>query len=243
MTIRTFTAASMAVLALAMAPAVLAQQPAAAPKPPSNAIDDPSLKGTEVIKFIGLKSGDKIVEVVGGKFTPLFAKTVGEKGKVYDYEPDGLIATHAAALTGAKAMAAASPNIEVIQAPTSAPKLPSGLDYIFIRQNYHDLYDVDVMGQVDVPAFNKAMLAALKPGGSLIIIDHADAAGTGIKDTDTTHRIEEQRVKDDMKAAGFKLDGESKILANPDDDHSKMVFNPAIRGKTDQFLVKFTKPK
>jgi predicted methyltransferase len=99
------------------------------------------------------------------------------------------------------------------------------------------------MGPADVAAFNKAVFASLKPGGVYVVLDHADAPGTGLKDTDTLHRIDVASVKSEVQAAGFKLDGESKILANPADDHTKGVFDPSIRGKTDQFLLKFRKPK
>jgi predicted methyltransferase len=94
-----------------------------------------------------------------------------------------------------------------------------------------------------VPAFNKAVFAALKPGGVYVILDHADGAGTGLTGTQSRHRIDIEKVKADMKAAGFTLDSESKILANAADDHTKNVFDPSIRGKTDQFLLKFRKPK
>jgi len=98
------------------------------------------------------------------------------------------------------------------------------------------------MGPANVPAFNRNVFAALKPGGVYVVLDHADAAGTGLKDTDTLHRIDEAAVKAEVLTAGFVLDGESSILANPADDHTKMVFDPAIRGKTDQFLLRFKKP-
>jgi predicted methyltransferase len=94
-----------------------------------------------------------------------------------------------------------------------------------------------------VPAFNKKVFAALKPGGVFVILDHAALAGSGIASTDTTHRIDPARVKADMAAAGFVFDSESRILANTADDHSKMVFDPSIRGKTDQVAYKFRKPK
>lgn len=99
------------------------------------------------------------------------------------------------------------------------------------------------MGPADVSAFNKAVYPALKPGGVYVILDHADAAGTGLKDTDTLHRIDVASAKTEVTAAGFRLDSESKVLANPADDHTKGVFDPTIRGKTDQFLPKFRKPK
>ena len=90
---------------------------------------------------------------------------------------------------------------------------------------------------------NRAIFQALRPGGVFVILDHAAVAGSGVSATETLHRIDPDRVKADMAAAGFKFDGESKVLANPDDAHDKMVFNPAIRGKTDQFLYKFRKPR
>jgi predicted methyltransferase len=113
---------------------------------------------------------------------------------------------------------------------------------VFIRQNYHDLYD-KFMGPADVPAFNKAVFAALKPGGVYVVLDHAAVAGSGIGATETLHRIDPARVKADVLAAGFKLDAESTILANASDDHTKKVFDPSIRGHTDQFLYRFKKPK
>ncbi len=75
------------------------------------------------------------------------------------------------------------------------------------------------------------------------MLDHAAAAGSGISATETLHRIDPARVKSDVLAAGFKLDGESSILANKTDDHTKKVFDPSVRGHTDQFLFRFRKPK
>jgi predicted methyltransferase len=111
----------------------------------------------------------------------------------------------------------------------------------FIRQNYHDLHDT-FMGPADVPAFNRNVYAALKPGGVFVVLDHAAAAGSGLRDTDTLHRIDIAAVKSEVEAAGFVLDGESAVLANPADSHDKNVFDPSIRGRTDQFLLRFKKP-
>jgi len=133
-------------------------------------------------------------------------------------------------------------NVVVSSQPINAPALPAGLDAVFIRQNYHDLHD-KFMGPADVAAFNRNVFAALKPGGVYVVLDHGDAAGTGLKDTDTLHRIDVAAVKSEVLAAGFVLDGESAVLANPGDDHTKNVFDPSIRGKTDQFLLRFRKPK
>ena len=140
-----------------------------------------------------------------------------------------------------KAVAAKSPNV-IISADPVATALPSGLDAVFIRQNYHDLYD-KFMGPADVTAFNKAVFAALKPGGVYVVLDHVATAGSGVSATETLHRIDPQRVKADILAAGFKLDAQSSLLANKADDHTKIVFDDSVRGHTDQFLFRFKKPK
>ena len=132
-------------------------------------------------------------------------------------------------------------NIVLSTPPVNAMALPSGLDAVFIRQNYHDLYD-KFMGPADVPGFNRQVFAALKPGGVYVIIDHSAKPGAPISVTETIHRIDVAQVKKDVLAAGFKLDAESSALANPADDRTKMVFDPAIRGKTDQFMLRFRKP-
>ena len=132
-------------------------------------------------------------------------------------------------------------NVALITAPIDDPALPSGLDAVFIRQDYHDLHD-KFMGPADIARFNRNVYAALKPGGVFVILDHAAAAGSGLRDTDTLHRIDVEAVKAEVTAAGFVLDGQSPILANPADDHTKFVFDPAIRGQTDQFLLRFRKP-
>src|SRR5579862_2148077 len=202
---------------------------------------DPAWKAPEVVEFIGLKKGDKVADIVAGRLTASLAQAVGPSGKVYAVETAEVAKAHPEALTRMKALASQSPNVIVSEEPVGSA-LPSGLDAVFIRQNYHDLHD-KFMGPADVPAFNKAVFAALKPGGVYVVLDHAAAAGSGPRATDTIHRIDEATVKTEVLAAGFKLDGESPILANPADDHTKGVFDPSVRNHTDQFLYRFKKPK
>lgn len=232
-------AAAAAMLTLGAPQATFAQAPA-----PADALTDPAMKGPEVIKFMGLKPGDQVADIIAGRFVRTLSQAVGPKGKVYAYEPDEIVKTHPEAMNSLKAISAdpAYANVTTSTGPINAPNLPKGLNAVFIRQNYHDLYD-KFMGPADVPGFNKAVFAALKPGGVYVILDHADAPGTGITGTEGRHRIDIARVKEDVLAAGFKLDSESSILANPADDHTKFVFHPSIRGKTDQFLLRFKKPK
>ena len=231
---RQMLAAGLFLLAFSVAAPLSAQPPAPG--------DDAALKIPEVIGFIGVKSGDKVADIIAGKFTRSFLQTVGPTGKLYAVMPTEIGKENPNALPQLKAAAAATPNLEVFSPAINDMTLPSGLDAVFIRQNYHDLYD-KFMGPADVPKFNKTVFNALKPGGVFVIVDHVAPAGSGLAATDTTHRIDPERVKADMKAAGFVFDGESKILNNPADDHTKMVFDPAIRGKTDQFLYKFRKPR
>lgn len=215
--------------------AALAAEPSAAPTL------DPAWKVPEVIAFIGVRKGDKVADIVSGRLATSLAQAVGPTGKVYAVETAEVVKAHPQALDRMQSLATQSPNIIVSDDPVGSA-LPAGLDAVIIRQNYHDLYD-KFMGPADVPAFNKAVFAALKPGGVYVVLDHAAAAGTGISATDSLHRIDPARVKADVLAAGFKLDAESSILANASDDHTKNVFDPSVRNHTDQFLYRFKKPK
>ncbi|HEY2682197.1 MAG TPA: hypothetical protein VGI93_01700 [Steroidobacteraceae bacterium] len=224
------------VLSVAAAGSAFAQATPSAPPPPN-----PAWKISEVVSFIGLKKGDKVADVVAGRLTGALAKAVGPTGKVYAVETAEVVKVHPKAMEMMHQLSEQAPQVIVSADPVATP-LPRDLDAVFIRQNYHDLYD-KFMGPADVPAFNKEVFKALKPGGVYVVLDHAAVAGSGIEATDTLHRIDPARVKADVLAAGFKLDAESSILANPADDHTKNVFDPSIRDHTDQFLFRFKKPK
>jgi predicted methyltransferase len=230
-------------LATAAAPAQAADAKPPEARPPADAMTDPSLKRDEVIAFIGVKPGDKVADIISGKFARALSAAVGPAGKLYAVEPTEVVKTHPQVMPLITAAAEAAPgrNIEVISAPVNALGLPGGLDAVFIRQNYHDLHD-KFMGPADVAAFNRQVFAALKPGGVYVVLDHAAAPGSGLTATETLHRIDPATVKAEVAQAGFVFDGESAVLANPADPHDKRVFDPSIRGKTDQFLYRFRKP-
>ncbi len=240
------TSLALAILVLASAPAG-AQASSAHSAPAaaeSDALTDPALQGPAVLGFMGVRPGWRIADLFAGKFARDFSEAVGAKGKVYAIEPAQLVKAHSPALGQANAIAAKAinGNVEVQSPPIDAPALPVSLDAVFIRQNYHDLHD-KFMGPADVGLFNRNVYAALKPGGVFVIIDHAAAAGSGLRDTDTLHRIDPAAVKAEVTAAGFVFDAQSDVLANPADDHTKVVFDPSIRGRTDQLMYRFRKPK
>ncbi len=108
-----------------------------------------------------------------------------------------------------------------------APPVP--VDLVWLSDNYHDLHD-PFFAPAEVAKINAAVFKALKPGGIYLIVDHAAAAGSGLRDTNTLHRIDEATVKSEVEAAGFQLVGESEVLRNPADDHTRKIFDPAIRG-------------
>lgn len=199
----------------------------------------------ELMAFSGVKPGDKVVDLIPGSglFTRVFAKVVGPKGHVYALWPNeyGAEAVPDVATSEALAKDKAYGNISVLKEPAAAFSTPEKVDLVFTAQNYHD-YPDKFMGKVDPTAFDRQVFAALKPGGVFLVIDHAAQAGSGLRDTDTLHRIDPAIVKTQVTSVGFRFEGESKVLCNPADDHKKVVFDKAIRGKTDQFVFKFRKP-
>jgi len=245
--------AAMALGLVASAAAGQAQQPrvsqaqlqATTDESRGDALTNPALKGPEVLKFIGVKKGDRIADIFPGRFTTAFAAAVGPKGRVYGVMPTEIIRIHPE-IDGMIAGRAKDPryaNVEFSKPAIDAMALPAGLDAVFIRQNYHDLH-VRFMGPADVAAFNRKVFAALKPGGVYVILDHVAAAGTDPQVAmNRLHRIDPAQVKAEVTAAGFVFDGESKILRNDTDAHDKFVLDPAILGKTDQFLYRFRKPR
>ena len=216
-------------------------------RPTTDSARDADRKPAETMAFAHLRSGDKVADfgAGGGYFTRLFSDVVGPKGRVYAIEPGEVqkMASVARNTAELQSFAGTHPNVTVNTAPAlEALKFPEPLDLFWISQNYHDLKD-KFFGPIDTAAFNKAVYAALKPGGTYIVLDHVAAPGAPADVTETLHRIDPAVVRREVEAAGFQYAGESTILANPKDPHTVKVFDPSIRGRTDQFIYKFRKPK
>ncbi|MFI4951348.1 MAG: class I SAM-dependent methyltransferase [Caulobacterales bacterium] len=197
----------------------------------------------EVIAFAGVKAGDKVVDLIPGSgyFTRIFAKAVGPKGHVYMVWPNEYAKeAQPDPVKNAELAKTGYPNTSVILQPGAAFATPEPVDLVFTVQNYHD-YPDQFMGRIDPMIFNRAVFKALKPGGTFLVVDHVAEAGSGMRDTDTLHRIDPAIVKKQVTDAGFVFVGESDVLRNPADDHKKAVFDKSIRRHTDQFVYQFRK--
>ena len=214
-------------------------------RPSEDVARDPERHPGEAVAFAGLKPGDSVADLIPGTgyFTRIFSKAAGPTGHVYAIVPQELAGKFPKGVAALNAMAAdpAYANVTVLIEPINEISAPTPLDLVWTAQNYHDKHD-SFFAPADLTKVNKAILAALKPGGVYLVLDHADAAGKGLADTETLHRIDPATVKAEVTAAGFVLDAQSDLLRNPADDHSLKVFDPAIRGHTDQFIFKFRKP-
>jgi len=212
----------------------------------SDTTRDVDRKPAQTLGFAGVKPGYKIGDYAAGAgyFTRLFAGLVGAAGHVYASVPSGLFQypNIVKGIADIETYTVTHPNVSVTFASAlDAARYPEKLDMFWISQNYHDLHD-SFMGPVDMVAFNRTVYAALKPGGIYLVLDHTAAKGSPPDVTDTLHRIEPSTVRREVEAAGFKFEAESAILANPEDPHTAGVFDPSIRGKTDQFILKFRRP-
>lgn len=223
--------------------AVVAAAPSlAAPRPAEDVARDAARKPADMVAFAGIKPGDTVVDMIpgGGYFTRVFSDAVGAGGKVVAVIPPQAEAAYPEPSKAIRAMAGNGwPNVSVVSSPVD-PAIAGKADVFWTAQNYHDLHNG--LPPEGVIGFNKAVFATLKPGGRYVIVDHAGKDGTGLAETKTLHRIDPAVIKQEALAAGFVFDGESNVLRNPADPKSANVFDPAIRGKTDQVVYKFKKP-
>ena len=199
----------------------------------------------EIVALTGLKSGDRVLDLIPGDgyWTRLFSRIVGSEGRVYAVWPKNYADVAAGNVATLRQIAASPdyPNVRVEVQPTPLLTATEPLDMVFTAQNYHD-YPDEFMGRFDPAQLNRAVFIMLKPGGTWFIVDHVAEAGSGMRDTERLHRIDPAVVRRQVEAAGFEYVGASDVLGNPADDHRLPVFDPRIRGRTDQFVMRFRKP-
>jgi len=212
-------------------------------RPAEDTARDANRKPALLLAFAGVKPGQFVGEVLPGTgyFTRLLSTTVGPRGKVIAVVPAQTAARMAAQIDPVRAIAANPTYANVtVETPDGAPVPTILVDMVFTAQNYHDIHAFS--GAEAVATVNRAVFGVLKPGGTYLIVDHSAQAGSGVRDVRTLHRIDIETVKREVLAAGFVFDGQSDMLANSADARAISVFDPAIRGRTDQFVLKFRKP-
>lgn len=212
-------------------------------RPAADKDRDEARKPAEMIAFAGIKPADAVLEILPGSgyFTRIFSKVLGPQGHLFAAIPDP---GSSDAEPAAAQIAANSDYGNVTVLPLTVEMLRSlrPLDVIWTSQNYHDLHLSRI--HADMAKLDKAWFDILKPGGVVVIVDHAALPGSPpVETADKLHRIDPAVVRREMEAAGFKFDGESDVLRNSSDMHTLIVFDPAIRGKTDQFVYRFRKPQ
>jgi predicted methyltransferase len=206
---------------------------------------DTGRKPGEVLAFFKVTAGQKIGELFagGGYTTELLARTLGAGGKLWAQNTKDVLDRFARKPLTDRLAQPALQNTVMVERPAEDPFPPEAkdLDAVICILNYHDY----VWQKVDRAKMNAAVFAALKPGGIYGIVDHSAEKGSGVRDVETLHRIDEEVVKQEVAAAGFKLDGESDVLRNPADkrdwnDSPKAAADR--RGTSDRFVLRFVKP-
>lgn len=212
-------------------------------RPAADRESDPSRQPAQVMAFFGVKPGMQVADLWagGGTTTELLARIVGPTGKVYSQNtafPDKFKKNEAVWKDRLKEPGMG--NVVEVTKPFDAPDLlpvaPGTLDAVFINLNYHDLFDVGA----DPDKLNATVLKALKPGGIYGIVDNSAQAGSGIRDTNTLHRIDEDFVIKQVEKDGFKLVATSDVLRNPKDPRTEPFWK--INHTQDRFILKFVKP-
>jgi predicted methyltransferase len=228
-------------------PAIITAALADPARPASQVALDAVRRPAEIIVFAGLRPGERIADFMSGNgyFTRLLSKVAGPVGRVYAFLPEEQLATCSPTETAGTRELAGDERYRNVTLMTGAADrftVAAPLDMVWFSLGYHDLHD-KFMAPTNVVRLNAAIFRALKPGGLFIVIDHAAAAGTGLRDTESLHRIDPAALRSEITAAGFVFEGESNVLRNPQDDHLLPVFDPAIRHRTDQVVYKFRKPR
>lgn len=206
-------------------------------------------KPVEVLGFMGLKRDDRVLDYFtgAGYYADIMATAVGPQGHVTGWNSAsfGRNEKIAKALTDIRAR---HPNASFYSSPTTAIAFPANTyDFALLHLVYHDAYWESAqfgLPRIDPATVVQAIWNAVKPGGTVAVIDHVATPGGDTREVvDKLHRIDPAVVRADFERAGFVLEAQSELLRVATDDHSKNVFDPSIRGRTDRFVYRFRKPR
>lgn len=197
-----------------------------------------------ILGMLDLKPGDTAADIFGGGgyYAVLMANIVGADGEVI-LQNNTPYSRFVEKGNNERFGNNQVPNIRLLKSEVDDLQLsPGSLDAALMVMSYHDLYFYAPdrgWHNTDVPLFFSQIHAALKPGGRLVIVDHAAIDGSGKSAAQEIHRIDEAFAKQDIESNGFRFVRSSDVLRNPEDDRTKMVFDKSIRGKTDRFVLLF----
>jgi predicted methyltransferase len=212
-------------------------------RPEADRARDAGRRPAEVVAFLEIGPGMTVVDLIaaGGYYTEVLSGAVGPKGRVHAQNNAYVLKIRDGANEKALSARLADgrlANVERLDREMDDLGLaPGSIDAAVTALNFHDVYNG--RGEQAADGFLKTVFAALKPGGVLGIIDHSGGAGG---DDAELHRIDEARVVAAAERAGFEVEAKSDLLRNPGDDRKTNVFDPAIRGRTDRFLLRLRKP-
>ncbi|HEV2594082.1 MAG TPA: methyltransferase [Sphingomicrobium sp.] len=206
-------------------------------RPAADISRDADRKPAQLLSFAGVHKGMDVVELApgGGYFTRILTGAVGSSGHVF------AIAAHPS--PALQDLAQHRANLTIVAAAPGTIPVQRPVDLVWTTLNYHDFKNSKLSTGDAALAYDREAFRVLKPGGAFLIVDHEAAPGAGATQTSTLHRIEDSIVRKEVEEAGFKLDSESSLLRNSADDHTVKVVDASIRGKTDQFILKFRKPR
>jgi len=209
---------------------------------------DATRKPGEVLEFFGIEPGMQVLDLLsgGGYYTEVLSYVVGPEGKIVAHSNE-MYAQYVGDETSTRYANSRLPNVEILMAENNELSLAAGkYDAVIMVLAFHDIFYVDPKNgwpKIDGPKLLAELFAGLKPGGVVGIVDHHAKAGSPRETGGTLHRIDPAVVIADMEAAGFVLDEKSDLLENVDDDYNKNMADPAVRGKTSRFVMRFIKPQ
>lgn len=229
-------------------PQSLAAAVASSSRSPDNVKLDPARKPEQLLKFLGLRPGMQVLDLLGANayWAEITSPVVGPKGHVTVWMPTQFFPDKRK--QSFAAFMATHPNVSIISSPFEAADLPkSYADFVILNDNYHDSYwqnEKLKLPQMDPNAFLKAVYASMKPGATIGVIDHIASPNSDTRATvEKYHRIDPKVAKADFERAGFVFVRSSDMLRNPADTHDVEVHDPKIAGHTDRFVFLFKKPR
>lgn len=217
-------------------------------RPAADRARDASRQSAAVLRFFGISPGMTVLNLYsgGGYYTEILSYLVGPQGRVVAHNNSSYLQFARDELATRYANGRL-PNVQRLIAENNALSLPAGtFDAVLMTDVYHDVYLVDEKigwSRIDGPKMLAVIFASMRPGGVLGVVDHAAVPGALPEAAAALHRIDPGLLKRDLQAAGFVLDGQSDVLLNPADDGSRPAFDPAVRGQTNQVVLRFRRPR